>query len=416
MWMSNQMNHIQRSVHFALLWSLGGVLLVCLLVCAPLRAVAQDEEGSTLASLLKGLHEKSPQLISAAAEAQRYQTRVPLIEKLSDPFLAFYYLDFPVGNISSGWASKESEEKAGPAIKAVGRRGRGSILTGLDMAEDTALWYQYLYEDKILLVSSQIRQNYYRIYFLDEIIAVSEQSLAALDGLIRTSSASYAVGKVRQKDVLRVQVERYQLQAELLRLRQERLERTHLLNYLCGRPTEQELLPRLSRKLSSDNLPTLRYPVISLISGLYTHKPLIKGYQALGGRFKAMRSMVQMYFTREVQTEAMFEADSGFRAMKAKGKDYYNSLVTDLQTTVANLEKNRELARLYGKVIVPQGRQTFNAGLADFQVGKEDYSIVLTALIELNRDQVRYYQSLSDYMADLARLEGLSGIHLNDDI
>ncbi len=373
----------------------------------------ETENGSMLETLIEDAVAKNPQLISAAQEAARYKTRIALVEKLTDPILAFYYLDFPVANMSKGWSARENEERDAPSVMVEVKSAPGSVLTGLDMVENQALWYQYLYEDLVLTVTSQVRQKFYLLYFLDKIIGLNEQNLATLDSLIEVSSSSYSVGKVRQKEVLRAQIERYQLQAELIRLRQKRLSTESRLSYLTGQSPGGELIPVFVGELSSDNLPKTIYSVTNLISGLYTHKPLIKGYQALGGRFKAMRSMVKMYFNREVQDEASFEADSGFRSIAAKGKDYFLGLMSDLHTTNGDLEKNRELARLYGKVIIPQGRQFFEVSLADFRVGRAEFAVVLNSLLDLNRDQNLYYQALADYMVDFARLEELSGVSLN---
>lgn len=374
------------------------------------------DDDVSLGLLIQSALEKNQELVSAAATAQRYNIRIPLLDKLSDPLLAFYYLDFPVGNISSGWTARENQEKAGPATKVNVRSVRGKILTGRDMVENQALWYDYLSEDLILQVTSRVRQNFYRLYFLDKIIVVTEQNLITLDSLIESSNASYAVGKVRQKDVLRAQAERYQLQADLVRLQQERFSAESTLNYLANQPIGTSMVPLLEHELTSDNLPEMHYTGINLISGLYNHRPLIKGYQALGGRFKAMRGMAQMYFNREVRDEAMFEADSGFRAIKAKGTDFYTNLIADMLITLGDLEKNRKLAKLYGRVIVPQGRQTFEAVLADFRVGGEDFAVILKALLDLNKDQVVYYQTLLDYMINMARLEELSGVSLNEEL
>ena len=378
-------------------------------------AATPTDQGASLELLIEGALSGNQQLISAAAQAQRYNIRIQVVDYLTDPFLAFYYLDFPIGNISSGYTEPENQEKSAPLSMPTAKveSVRGSILTGLDMVENQALWYDFLSEDLILQVTSQVRENFYRLYFLDKIIAVNEQSLMTLDGLIATSNVSYAVGTVRQRDVFRAHTERYQLQAELIRLRQQRIATESKLNYLSARPLGKSLSPLLTTELTLERLPEMRLSVTDLISGLYRKRPLGKGYQALGGRFKAMRGMVQMYFQRQVQTEAMYEADSGYRAIKATGADFYSSTVAELQTTVAELEKNKELARLYGRVIVPQDRQSFEAGLADFRVGQESFLTVLKILLDLNEDQTLYYQSLADYMVAMARLEGLSAVTLN---
>ena len=403
---------VPAMVHTCILLSVAALLTVWPSQFCQAAETATDQE-ILLERLIEDALQGNQQLIAAAAQAQRYNIRIPLVDNLSDPFLAFYYLDFPIANISSGYTSPENEEKSGPPTLVEVETVRGKILTGRDMVENQALWYDYLSADLILQVTGQVREDFYRLYFIDKIIVVTEQSLVTLDSLIASSSANYAVGKLRQKDVLRAHTERYQLQAELIRLRQQRIATESALNYLAARPIGGPLSPMIKPELTDENLPEMRHSAIDLISGLYQKRPLGKGYQSLGGRFKAMRGMVQMYFNREVQTEAMYEADSGYRSIKATGADFYSSTVADLQTTVANLEKNGELARLYGRVIVPHDHQLFEAGLADFRVGNEDFLMVLKTVLDLNKDQILYYQALADYMVDMARLEALSGVPLN---
>jgi len=368
----------------------------------------------TVEQLVEEALASNQQIISAKAKAQQYNTRIPLVDNLSDPFLAFYYLDFPIANISGGFTQTENQEKAKPALKVNTESVRGSILTGRDMVENQALWFDYLSEETTLQVVSSVKENFFRLYFLDKIIASNEQNLVFLDSVIEAIGARYSVGKESQSDVLRVQAERYQLQAELIRLQQRRLTIKNSLNYLTARPLGKPVSPAVKPELTHENLPKQQSTAIELSSTLYQNKPLIKGYQALGGRFKAMRGMVQMYFNREVQDEAMYEADSGYRSIKAKGTDYYNETIAELQTTVADIESNRELANLYGRVIVPQTHQAFEANLADFRVNQESYKTVLKTLLDLNKQQTLYYQALSDYMTGMAKLELLSGVNLNE--
>jgi len=371
-------------------------------------------DSDTVEQLVQEALASNQQIISAAAKAKQYNTRIPLVDNLSDPFLAFYYLDFPIANISGGITEAENREKVAPPQKVDVESLRGKILTGRDMVENQALWFDYLSEETTLQVVGAVKENFFRLYFLDKIIATSEQSLAVLDNLIETLNARYSVGAVSQRGVLRTQADRYQLQAELLRLQQRRLATRNRLNYLTARPLGKSISPQVVPELTHETLPELQHTAIELSSTLYQKKPLIKGYQALGGRFKAMRSMVQMYFNREVQTEAMYEADSGYRSIKAKGADYYNEMIAELETTVADTQSNRELANLYGRVILPQAHQVFETLLADFKVNQEGFQDVLKALLDMNEQQTRYYQALSDYMTDMAKLEQLSGVTFNE--
>ena len=378
---------------------------------------AQADKGKIeLSELLDAALTKNQQLISADAEAQRYNTRILLLDKLTEPMMAFYYLDFPISNMSQGVADRINQADAGAARKVRVRSVRGKVLTGKDMIENQALWFDYRAADLRLQIARQVREGFYRLYFLDQIILVSEKSIETLKSLVHAADAQYAVGKIRQKDVLILQSQSYQLQAKLLEQRQQRLKLATELNYLAARSVTTVLVPHIEGGLKYEDLVVPKQTSINLISGLFQNRPLIKGYQALGGRFRAMRSMAKMFFNRDAQDEAYYEADNGLRAIKAEGTDFYNQVTADIQVAMANLNTNRELARLYGRVLVPQARQLYQANLADFQVGRSGYRAPLDALLNLYKYQEKYYQALADYQVDLARLEGLSGLAINEPV
>jgi outer membrane protein, heavy metal efflux system len=407
----------QKASYRIVVSALVGMTALLYLCAQPAAADFSEDEledgGIHLPELLEEVLDSNYLLISADAQAQRYHLRIKLVENLTEPLLAFYYLDYPVGNMSGGYTERINQAKAGPAQKVSGKGSRGKILTGRDMVEDMASWYQYKSDDLRLQVIQQVREKFYRIHFLNQIISITEQSLSTLKNLIRVSDALYAVGKIRQKDVLSVQSERYQLIATLLELRQQRLKLSNDLNYLAARNSSDLLMPLLDTALTHENLVMPKHSDSILISGLFQNRPLLKGYQSLAGRFRAMRGMAQMYFNREVRTEAMYEADSGLRALKAEISDFHNQLIAKIQTTTAALEKNRQLANLYGRVLVPQARHRYQANLADLKVGNADFRETLQAILDLNRLQVAYYQSLADYQVDLASLESLSGMEFN---
>jgi outer membrane protein TolC len=394
---------------FSLFW-----LLLSIVFAMP-PALASDNdigESISLELLITQVLERSQELLSAEAQSQRYNARIPLIENLDEQLLAFYYLDFPIGNMSRGTTERENQAPAEtPQIVTV-KSVRGKVLNGRDMVENQALWYHYLSEDIRLQLIQKAKEGFYRLYFHDRIIAATEQNLATLDHLIRISQSRYAVGTLRQKDVLKAQTERALLQAQLLELEQSRREKVADLNYLAALPASGSIVPMLDTELFPGNLPRPAYETNTMVAGLYRSRPLFKGYQALGARFRAMKMMVQMYFNREVRTEAMFEADSGMRSIKATTADFLNRVAADLEKTYASQEKNLRLAELYENVILPQARQVYQSVLVDFQVGRDDLRSALQALFALNQYQIASYQAQADYMADLSKLEGLSGMVL----
>lgn len=394
---------------FILFW-----LLLSVVLAVPPALATDDDLGESISLelLIAQVLERSQELLSAEAQSQRYDARIPLVENLDEKLLAFYYLDFPVGNMSRGTTERENQAPVEKPQLVTVKSVRGKVLNGRDMVENQALWYHYLSEDIRLQLIQKAKEGFYRLYFHDRIIAATKQNLATLDHVIRISQSRYAVGTLRQKDVLKAQTERALLQVQLLELEQSRVEKVADLNYLAALPASGSIVPLIDAELTPENFPRPPYEPTTMVTGLYRSRPLLQGYQALGARFRAMKMMVQMYFNREVRTEAMFEADSGMRSIKATTADFLNRVAADLEKTYASQEKNLQLAELYENVILPQARQVYQSVLVDFQVGRDDLRSALQALFALNQYQIASYQAQADYMADLSKLEGLSGMVL----
>lgn len=281
-------------------------VLLHLLLPAAVRAASPPsapKASVSLAELLEAAAVNNLQLISADAQVQRYNTRIALIDKLNEPLLAFYYLDFPVGNISLGEAERINQAQAGPATKVNTRSVRGKILTGRDMIENQALWFEYRAADLRLQVVSQVREAFFKLYFLDKTIIATENGIATLAELTQSAAAQYAVGNITQTDVLNLQEQRYRLKAELLEKQQQRRELATRLNYLAARPITSPLDPFLDKDLGYDgpcpaplhcNQPDLR---------TVSESPADERLPGPGRRFRAMRGMSKCISTGTFRTK-----------------------------------------------------------------------------------------------------------------
>jgi len=127
-----------------------------------------------------------------------------------------------------------------------------------------------------------------------------------------------------------------------------------------------------------------------------------------------MRLMIPMYYNMALRRDGLLEVESGMRATRAEMADFQNKVSAELVVEEGRLAKNRELAKLYGNVLLPQTRALLAVGQADFEVGRADLRTPLATLITLNRYQSEYYQALADHQISLARLEAASAMPLFD--
>lgn len=394
------------------------LFIVALSALSPAATGLAAVEGTTLESLIAGARSSNQQVLAAGFKARQYHSRIELSLNLDDPLLAFYYLDFPVRILRESVPSPAPTTGATSTTPATTDTIRGKALFERSafmiraMTENRAAWFQGISEDLQLQVAGEIRENFYRLYFQDRIIAVTEETLVALDHLLAASRERYALGQLRQKEVLQIQTEKTRVRARLLDLRQERLALAANLNYLAGRPPGTPLHPQPGKDLTQAGLQETFPPLADLTNFMKQHRPLVKGYKSLVETFGIMRLMIPMYYNRVLSREGLLEVESAMRATKAELADFQNKVAAELTTESGQLEKTVEVARLYGELLLPQARQVLAASQADFAVGRADLREPLQAIVTLNQYQTEYYQALADHQKSLARVEAASAMPL----
>jgi len=396
------------------------LFLACFLSApSPAKGEASGAGGTTLAELIREIEVGNQEFLTSEFRAQQFDSRIGLAIKLEDSLLAYYYLGFPARILRE--AEPPPLPKGGSAAdRAVTETVRGRALFERStfmvkaMAENRAAWYRAVSQDLHLQLVRRIREDFFQLYFQDRIIATTEETLSTLDRLLDLSRERYAVGELGQKDVLVVQNEKTLLLAKLLELRQRRLALATNLNYLAGRDPASPLLPLLKSDLTHGDLKELPHSAPEMTAFMKQSRPLSKGYRSLVETFGIMRLMIPMYYNMALRRDGLLEVESGMRATRAEMADFQNKVSAELVVEEGRLAKNRELAKLYGNVLLPQTRALLAVGQADFEVGRADLRTPLATLITLNRYQSEYYQALADHQISLARLEAASAMPLFD--
>jgi outer membrane protein TolC len=352
---------------------------------------------------------------------------------LPDPQLSFALVNLPSDSLSF-----DETPMSGKDIKLTQKFPfPGKLGTKTQMAEYQALWYQHAWEDGRLQLAGQVKDAWYRLYFLDRAIDVTQKNLSILDDFVRLTETRYSVGKGLQQDVLKAQVERSNLMDKLFELRQQRATMLGRFNSLLNRPSSQPLqLPVLvSPETFNESLPQLQEQARQ-------QRPLNAAYMALVDKFKAQRELAKLDYKpdftvwggyrfrenimgdpvegqdfvsggislnlpiwREKRGEQVAEADSAVRMARSQHEQFHSQVDFRLHDSYAQMEKNRDLTQLFEKGIIPQADQTFQATLAAYQVDKVDFLSLLDSLMKLYRYQIDYHRIVSDYQRNLAQLE-----------
>jgi cobalt-zinc-cadmium efflux system outer membrane protein len=403
-------------------------------------APAGEPSASLVQKLVQEALKANPDLKAAQNRWHLNERKVIPAQSLPDPQLSFDFSNYPIDSLAgnqtpmTGNDLKLSQKFPFP----------GKLASQGEMARQQAEWYQQAYRDQRLQLAAKVKDAYYRLYFREKAIDVTQKNIDVMDDFIRLTETKYEVGQGLQQDVLKAQVERSKLMDNLLTLKQQRETALADLNTLLARPAVTPLGP-----LPEVRMTPVEVSAAELQQQSEQQRPLYAAYQALVTRFKAQKKLAKLDYWpdfnvwagyrfrqnspgdpvhgtdfisagvtinlpifREKRREAIAEADTGIHMALDRYADFRNKVYFGIQDSYAQMAKNRRLTELYQKGIIPQAEQSYESALAGYQVGKVDFLTLLDNLLTLFRYRIDYYQVLTDYQRNVARLEAASGVRL----
>ena len=164
----------------------------------------------------------NPAIRKAIRDVQVLGYRVPQVTSLDDPMVSFIP---PTGDMVQTIPFPGK-------LTAKGRIVEQAVRMAFDKLADVRI-----------STVSQVKKAYYDYYLADISIAITRDSQALLRQIRDVAAARYRAGLATQQDVLRAEVELYNLTNELITLEQRKSTATALLNSLMNRNVESSLPP-----------------------------------------------------------------------------------------------------------------------------------------------------------------------------
>ena len=392
----------------------------------------------TLAEVFRTLEARSPRLEAARQMAFAAEARIKPASTLSDPQLQFglmnrnlpgFGLQDPLG------MNQVQVMQMVPIAGQLGLAGRAaSAQAGAARARAAELGWE---------LRARAAMAFYEIYQLDRTIEVSLATQVLLRDIATTARTMYSVGRGRQADVLRAQVEIDRMSEEVARMRAMRDAAAARLNALLDRPAQTTVptpaLPRFPRELASaDSLerqalagrPMLAAGALEVeaavaaqqrarreiwpdlqLGAQYGQRPMASGTDRmvsfmLGFSVPIWAGRRQLAMRREAEAMRL-GAQAELEAMRAETRGRLGELTTTVRRT-------RELRALYLTTILPQAEATVTSTLAAYQAGEVDLPMLLDAQMTVNRYRQQVFQLDAEEGAALAELEMLLGQPLFD--
>lgn len=412
------------------------MFLAIVFVFGGFAAFSQTEDNNTndiLKELIQEALENNPKLEAAVQRALSAEKTIPQAGALPDPQLTFGLSNLPVNSFSF-----DQDPMTGKVIGVMQMfpfPGKLSLRTDIAEYEATAVKYQQ--EEIRNQVIRMVKQTYFDLYTVDRAFETTEKNKALMEQFVHVAETKYAIGSGLQQDVLRAQVEISKLEDDLIMWEQKRLSVAAMLNALLYRPANtpfDKTLPELKlpdRPITifppgsiEQNRPLLKawnqriqkaeiavklaerdiWPNFTVGASYRQRNDLADGRQ-MTDLFSATVSLnIPLYFERK-QKAKVAEKELNFNATKAEYENVKINVLSEIESILAELERNRKRVELYKGGILLQAQQSLESAHAGYSVGKVDFLTLINNWMMLQNYELQYFIALSNFYKNLASYE-----------
>lgn len=111
----------------------------------------------------------------------------------------------------------------------------------------------------------------------------------------------------------------------------------------------------------------------------------------------------------------MAEKELALSALHAQYRNVYISVLSDLESADAEMERNRKRVELYEGGILVQAQQSLESAQAGYQVGKVDFLTLISNWMMIQNYEMQYFFAMADFHKALANYELTLGGRLTND-
>lgn len=291
-------------------------------------------------------------------------------------------------------------------------------------------------EELRLEVAAQARSAHAQWRFVHEALVIHQATRALLEELIATATTRYAAGQSRRQEVLQVEVERTDLDAEALRLRRRQTTVQARINALLNRRPDAPLPPAapvgaLAEPPSLKTLERLalaRHPELAGLDArlaadrsritlaekaFYPDFEVSVGYDGLWEE-SAKRPMLGVSLSLPLDRGKRRAALDGARAEATAAQwtlaERRAGLRAELaQARAAVIEQQRSV-QLHDQELLPLAGEYLDAAIADYQSGTGAFLDVVAAERRKLAVELALARARADYATSRAALDRAAGI------
>jgi cobalt-zinc-cadmium efflux system outer membrane protein len=415
------------------------IILFVALILSPYLSASTDTMKAEvkLDEIVKEALEKNPLLRAAYQEWQAVLERVPQAKSLPDPMVSYSRFGSSIETRLGPQRNKISLSQSIPFFGKLSLKGK--------IAERGASVLKEQYNRARAEVILEVKISYYTLYWLDNVIQISQEEKEVLKRLARIAQKKYETGQANQQDVLKAQLEMSKVEDKILGLNQARKAAASELNALLdrspdspvGMAKEPEIYPfgedvetlyqlaekerpemRKARRIIEMNEESLKlakknyYPDFKIMFDYVDIGGGTTG-QIEDGRDSWMGSVgINIPIWRGKLHAAEAEAALHLKASQEKYAEVKNETLSRVRTLHFEAETAKDQISLYKYSLLPQAEQAFKASEVSYLAGKVDFLNLLDSERMVLMVKTGYHKAISDYGRSLARLERAVGKEL----
>lgn len=272
---------------------------------------------------------------------------------------------------------------------------------------------------------------YYDLAAADSQLTATEQLAAAVDAIVAAARFRYEVGTTIQADVIRAQLQRSDIEHQLLTLGGRRRVAASRLLAQLGMPVTSEIarlhLAHSSESKSIEAAPAVPqdHPALAAVTNdverreqdIRLAKLIAKpdwNLEASYGIRPTQRDMFSVVARVELPIRKKSVIEPQIRAAVAERDaaalrldEVRRRLLEDLGVAYAQHAEATKQLLLHEQVLVPQSKLAFDSTLAAYQSGKDNFEAVLSTETAWLRLEVDYYDFLAHHIKSITDFEAL---------
>ena len=381
----------------------------------------------------------NPSLAAIEARAKALAEIPDQAESLPDPNLSINALNLPLDSLS---LSQEAMTQLQIGVtQALPYPGKLALRAQAASHEANAAVSEL--DEKRLQLVRDVKTVWWNLFYLDRALEVIARNQVLLAQFVNVAETRYTVGQGLQQDILLAQLELSKLSDSKIRVENRRENETIRLNLLRDRAAAEAILLPTSVDESLLSLKDIQ----TLQARAATGRPTLAAQEARLGAasrridlakkgyapdFKVgavygfrsgnnpdgssrtdvgsiLFSMNLPIYTGSKQDRVVDQRNAEWLQKKYELHEQRNRVASQVQQAMTDYRRASEQTQLFQQEIIPQARQTVDAMLAGYQVGKVDFLNLVRAQTTLYDYETQYWKALSAANQAMARLVAAVG-------